>query len=335
MRRILSGALTALSLTTAAAAEPDWSGAFPPSVKTVGVVMPASILPKGKFDVGVAALRKAGYAVKVAPRLSFGKVAPVEDRVKDFEETWMDPEVDLVLCARGGTGAQDVIVKLDWEKLRTRPNQRVLGFSNITMILNAMLKEKAGHPISGPSVSQMLYARGDTFAWLNRTLAGAPQPAAKLRPLRPGAFSGLPCGGHIALVKLGIDMKWNADAKGRVVFLERNNSATAEGIRKELDDILKSGFLTGAAGVVFGDVTPGACNRGEKGKRSLSPADLKAARLQVEDIKRDFAARAGCPVYDGFSYGHIPVSHAIDFRRTVSVAEDGTMTWPLADKPSN
>ena len=323
--------IAALALMAAAAvATPDFANVFPPSVKTVGVVMPASILAKAKFDAGVAALRKAGYAVKVAPRLSFGKVAPVEDRVKDFEEAWLDPEVDLVLCARGGTGAQDVIVKLDWEKLRTRPDQKVLGFSNITMILNAMLKEKAGHPISGPSISQMLYAKGDTFAWLNRTLAGAPQPVAKLRALKPGAFSGLPCGGHIALVKLGIDMKWNADAKGRVVFLERNNSATVEGIRKELEVILTSGFLTGAAGVIFGDVTPGACNRGEKGKRALSPAELKAARGQVEALKRDFAARAGCPVYDGYAYGHIAVSHAIDFRRVVSVSEDGTMSW--ADK---
>ena len=306
--------IAALALVAAAAvATPDFSNVFPPSVKTVGVVMPASILAKAKFDAGVAALRKAGYAVKVAPRLSFGKVAPVEDRVKDFEEAWLDPEVDLVLCARGGTGAQDVIVKLDWEKLRTRPDQKVLGFSNITMILNAMLKEKAGHPISGPSISQMLYAKGDTFAWLNRTLAGAPQPAAKLRPLKAGAFSGLPCGGHIALVRRGIAMKWHADAKDRVVFLERNPSGSFDGTCKELDVILTSGFLNGAAGVVFGDVRA-----------------KKATPAQIEELKRDFAAKAPCPVYDGYAYGHIPVSHAIDFRRRVSVSEDGTMTW--ADK---
>ena len=299
------GALASLALV-AAAAEPDFTNVFPPSVKTVGVVMPASILAKAKFDAGVAALRKAGYAVKVAPRLSFGKVAPVEDRVKDFEETWMDPEVDLVLCARGGSGAEKVMGKLDWEKLRARPDQKVLGFSNITMLLNAMLKERAGHPISGPSISQMLYAKGDTLEWLCRTVAGAPQPVAKLRALRPGAFSGLPCGGHIHYVRMAADMKWNADARGRVVFLERNNSAPAGDVRKELDAILKSGCLRGAAGVIFGDVSYGA---------------------EAEALKRDFAARAECPVYDGYAYGHEPVSHAIDFRRCVSVAENGTMTW--------
>lgn len=303
-------ALALAAATSVAAAGPqlDLRGAFPPEVRTIGVVMPASILPKAKFDRGVAALRAAGYAVKLALRLAFDKLAPVEDRAKDFEETWLDPEVDLVLCARGGSGAEKVMRKLDWAKLRTRPDQKVLGFSNITMLLNAMLRERAGHPISGPSISQMLYAKGDTLEWLRRTVAGAPQPVAKLRALRPGAFSGLPCGGHIHYVRMAADMKWNADARGRVVFLERNNSAPAGDVRKELDAILKSGCLKGAAGVIFGDVSYGA---------------------EAEALKRDFAARAECPVYDGYAYGHEPVSHAIDFRRRVSVAEDGTMTWEM------
>ena len=314
------------TVVLAAVAALNFNGVFPPEVKTVGVVMPASILAKAKFDRGVNALKAAGYKVKLAPRLSFKQLASVEDRTKDFEEMWMDPEVDLVLCARGGSGAEKVMEKLDWAKLRTRPDQKVLGFSNITMILNAMLKEKAGHPISGSTISQMNYAKGDTLEWLCRTVAGKPQPAAKLRALKPGAFSGLPCGGHIHYVRMGIDMKWNADAKGRVVFLERNASTTVEGIRKELDVILKSGFLNGAAGVIFGDVTPGSGSKDRK-KRALPAEELKVARVKVEELKRDFAARAGCPVYDGYAYGHISVSHAIDFRRRVSVAEDGTMTW--------
>ena len=320
--------IAALALAAAVTAL-DLHGVFPPEVKTIGVVMPASILPKAKYERGVAALREAGYRVKPAQRLSFDGLASVEDRVKDFEEAWMDPEVDLVLCARGGTGAEDVIVKLDWERLRRRPDQKVLGFSNITMILNAMLKERTGHPFSGPSISQMLYAKGDTCEWLARAIAGRPQPAAKLRALKPGAFSGLPCGGHIALVKKGIEMKWTADAKGRVVFLERSSSATAEGIRRELEFIAASGWLDGAAGVIFGDVTPGAVDvttaRGHS--VALSPEEMVVAREKVEAAKRDFARKVACPVYDGYAYGHEPVSHAIDFRRRVSVDGDGMMTW--------
>lgn len=308
------------TVVLAAVAALDLSGVFPPEVKTVGVVMPASILARAKYDRGVDALKAAGYRVKPAPRLSFDKLAPVEDRVKDFEETWMDSEVDLVLCARGGTGAEDVITRVDWAKLRTRPDQKVLGFSNITMILNAMLRKGVGHPFSGPSISQMLYCKGNTLEWLCKSLAGKPLPATQLRPLKPGPFSGLPCGGHIHYVSMGARNGWGADMRGRVVFLERNNSATLEGIRQELDAIAESGALEKAAGVIFGDVTPAVT-------RHKGLADQVAQTNNVDEVKRAFANKMKCPVYDGYAYGHITVSHAIDFRREVQVSENGLMTW--------
>ena len=297
---------------------------FPPEIRTVGVVMPASIQAKARFDEGVEALKAAGFRIKLAKRLNFKTQASAADRAADFEEMWMDPEVDLVICARGGSGSENILPLLDWNRLRTR-DQRVLGFSNITMILNAMAKEKAGHPFSGSSISHLLYAKGDTFEWLKRAIAGDPQPPAKLRAIRPGAFSGLPCGGHIALVRLGIKTNWACDAAGRVVFLERNNSASAKKIAEELDEIAASGWLKDCAGVIFGDVTPG--REGKGGKRTLSGAELAAAREEVARAKRAFVEKIGKPAYEGFAYGHIPVSHAIDFRRKVSVAEDGTMTW--------
>ena len=286
--------------------------------------MPASIQAKSRFDAGVEALKAAGFRIKLAKRLNFKTRASAADRAADFEEMWMDPEVDLVICARGGSGAEDILPLLDWNRLRTR-DQRVLGFSNITMILNAMAKEKAGHPFSGPTISQLLYAKGDTFEWLKRAIAGSPQPTVKLRALRPGAFSGLPCGGHIALVKCGIKMNWACDAAGRVVILERNNSASAKKIAEELDEIAASGWLKDCAGVIFGNITPGGEGKGRK--RTLSGAELAAAKEEVARAKRAFVEKIGKPAYDGFAYGHISVSHAIDFRRKVSVSEDGTMTW--------
>ena len=307
----------AFAALTAAAGDGAAFDCFPADVKTVGVVMPASILSKGRFDEGVAALKRAGVNVKLAPRLDFKKRAPAADRAADFQEMWMDPEVDLVLCARGGQGSEDILPLLDWDKLRTRNGQRVLGFSNITMILNAMLLKGAGHPVSGPSISQMLYAKGDTFDWLKKTVSGAPLPPAKLRALVPGAFSGLPCGGHIALVKKGIGTGWACNPAGRVVFLERNASATVAELERELDVIASSGWLKDCAGVIFGDVTP-------KRVKGESAAE---AREKVEAAKLAFAGRIGRPVYDGYSYGHIPVSHAIDFQRKVSVSEDGTVAW--------
>ena len=321
-----AAAVLAAAFQTAAlcAAEPtralDFSGSLPTGlIRTVALVMPASILNKSRFDSGKAALEAAGYRVKVMPRLDFKKVAPVADRVADFEQAWMDPEVDLVLCARGGRGAEDLLDKIDWAKLRTR-RQRVLGFSNITMILNAMLKEKAGHPFSGPSLSQFLYARHPTFEWLSRAIAeDGPMPEVKLRALRPGACSGAACGGHIALVLKGVQKGWAADTKGRIVFLE-TSACEPSVARKILDALVSRGYFAECAGVVFGDLAAG----GPKGSK-LSGQALADAEAEMARIKQDFAAKMTCPVYDGYPYGHVPVSYAIDFLRVKTITAAGVL----------
>ena len=287
-------------------------GAFPESIKTVGVVMPASICKKPAFDTYVAALEEAGCKVKLAPRLDFGRVAPAEDRAKDFEEMWMDPEVDLVLCARGGKGAEQILPFLDWNRLRTR-KQRVLGFSNITRLLNAMAKEGAGEPFSGSTMSQFRYCDRATLSWLNKTIARAKMPEVKLRPLRAGACEGLACGGHIAIFRDAVKAGQAISAKGRIVFLECVNR-TPEEVESALSELVDCGYFKDAAGVVFGDITVNM------------PASKAEKELKVEEIKKAFAEKSGCPVFDGYPYGHVPRSFAIDFNRRHLIAADGVMT---------
>ena len=317
MKRLLS-ALLALPLLAAANPIPPCTGCFPPDVRTVAIVMPGSVLSKPDFDRGVAMLKAAGYRVKLASRLAFKEQAPVEDRVADLEEAWMDPEVDLVLCARGGRGTEDLLPKLDWAKLRTR-RQRVLGFSNITWLLNAMLKEDAGHPFSVPTLGNLTHADAKAYAWTSAALGGGRLPELKLRPLRPGACGGKPCGGHIAMIARAVKAGWAADPKGRIVFLERSVCHPST-VREELDALVDGGYFADCAGVVFGDITPGD----ENGKHLTGEA-LKAGRAEVRQIKEDFAAKVTCPVWDGYPYGHVPLNCAIDFLREVSISADGVL----------
>ena len=290
----------------------DLQGAFPASIKTIGVVMPASICKKPAFDVYVAALEEAGCRVKLAPRLDFERVAPAEDRAKDFEEMWMDPEVDLVVCARGGKGADQILPFLDWNRLRTR-KQRVLGFSNITWLLNAMAKESAGEPFSGPTMSQFRYCDRATLSWLDKTIARAKMPEVKLRPLRAGACEGLACGGHIAIFRDVVKAGQAISANGRIVFLECVNR-TPEEVESALSELADCGYFKDAAGVVFGDITVNM------------PASKAEKALKVGEIKKAFAEKALCPVFDGYPYGHVPRSFAIDFNRRHLIAADGVMT---------
>ena len=43
------------------------------------------------------------------------EIAAVEDRVADFEEVWLAPDIDLVMCAGGGVGCEEIVDRLDWD----------------------------------------------------------------------------------------------------------------------------------------------------------------------------------------------------------------------------
>ena len=144
-------------------------------------------------------------------------------------------------------------------------------------------------------------------------------PDVTLTPLRPGACSGLACGGHISLVLKGVQMGWAADTKDRIVFLETSTREPSS-VRASLDELVKSGYFKDCAGVVFGDLAAGGPNR-----KKLTGAELAAARAEMAQIRKDFAAQMTCPVFDGYPYGHVPKSLAIDFLRPKSITADGIL----------
>ena len=57
----------------------------------------------------------------------------------------------------------------------------------------------------------------------------------------------------------------------------------------------------------------------------LSGAARAEAEAEMEGVKRNFAAKVACPVYDGYPYGHVPVSYAIDSLRAKTITAEGVL----------
>jgi len=291
----------------------DWTsvdGVFPKNVKTVGIVMPSSVLERRKLDKGVKMLEAAGYKVKLGDFVRVKERAAVEDRVKDFEKMWLDPEVDILFMARGGSGAIDVINKVDWAKLRAR-EMRVIGFSDITLILNTMLSQKAGHPYSGPMLSSFSHWDDDSIKWFRAMLDGAPLKPVKVKVLKAGAAKGLPMGGHLErLHRLVTTTKFAPSAAGRVVFIECTARYPIADVKRWMEELRDTGYLKDAAAVVFADFR----QKGED--RKILNAFIPA-----------YAQTLKCPVFADYPYGHCTKSYLIDFFREVEITEDGTVKW--------
>lgn len=299
---------TAIALISGAfGALPELSGVFG-NAKTVGVAAISSRVPIKNFTAVTNRLARAGYKMKVMPNVTEPVVAPAERRARLLEKLWMDPEVDIVVFAYGGQGAIDVAPLLDWERLRKR-DIPVIGFSDLTVLVNMMLEKKAGHPYTGPVLTTLGYSNEAAVRRMRNMMAGRPDPV-KLSAVKSGgkSVSGLAMGGLLDRLHRMTLKGWLPDVKGRIIFIENTNKYAAR-TDEMLGDMRRKGVFDNAAAVVF-------CDFNSKTPKAKTRAKLKK-----------FADSIPCPVYTGYPYGHISNTSIIDFRRQLTITPDGTLSW--------
>lgn len=286
-------------------------GIMPPGVKTIACISPGSYPGAPGHKKGLELLRQAGYKLKVMPhafvREKNKNHAPVAGKVADFYAAWNDPEVDMILCIRGGMGSEDLLDNLDWNKLKKRPELYVQGYSDATLIVCALIAKNNGHPIAGSMSGSLTGITPDAIDAMRKMNHGEKLGSIKVKTLVPGDCKGKPLGGSLRkLVRLA-DKDYCPDLTGKIIFIE-SSSITPEAARKALYDLKEKKFFEKVSGVVFG-------------KFICKPAD------KLQQYIKEFAVELGLPAYVDFPIGHVPQNYSIDFTRTVEI-KNGEVTFP-------
>ncbi len=298
--------------------EKRFAGVFPPGVKTVAFISPASYPGSPSHKRGVELVRQSGLKVKVMPH-AFTKPAekgqtgaPLEKRLEDFYAAWNDPEVDMILCVRGGKGCRELLANLDWTKLKPRKELYLQGYSDVTQITAAMLRKGYGRPVAGPMAGSMSGLTSECIREMKAMHHGEQVGPVKVQPLVPGDCSGLPLAGLLSRLAWVAQSGYCPDTAGRIIFIEVVASSP-KAIRADFQLLLDKGFFTRAKAVVFGHFL-----------RSGKPSEMAA-------IQKEFAPKFGIPVYCGFPFGHSRECCAIDFSRPVEI-KNNAVTFPAAKK---
>ena len=309
LANIAAAVAAALALGSAfGGAKPDLAGVFG-DARTIGIAAISSRVPLDSFARVTNRLARAGYRMKVMPNVAEPEVAAPERRAALLQQAWLDPEIDIVVFAYGGQGAMDVVPLLDWEKLRARKDMRVVGFSDLTVLVNTMLAKGVGHPYTGPVLTTLGYSNEAAVKRMRDMMAGGPGDV-KLRVVKAGEkpVEGLAMGGLLdRLHRLAMNGTL-PDSTGRVVFIE-NTNRYAPRTDEMLGGMKEKGVFDKAAAVVFCDFN------------SKTPADKTRAKI------KEFADGVPCPVFAGYPYGHIANTSIIDFGRKLAIAPNGVLSW--------
>ena len=247
--------------------------------------------------MGAAALQSKGYLA--------GDDAA---RRADLQAALDDPTLKAIFCMRGGYGVTRLLAGLDWRGFAKSPKP-IIGYSDVTALLAAAFKFTGAVGIHGPMV-----ATKDDLAFdaageaLQKKLlfdakapgrlapvAGEPPPST----LFPGEAEGALIGGNLSLLAALQGTPFAPDATGALVFIEEVEEEPYR-IDRMLTQLVQSGFLSKAAGVVFGDFA--RCN---------APGGTEETNLAW--VLKDRCRALGVPVATGFPFGHRAKAWSLPF----------------------
>ncbi len=285
---------------------------------TIGIVSPAGPSGEGGIERAVQVLTGRGYRVVVgehahenATSLGYAYLAGTDEhRADDLNRFLLDPEIDLILCARGGYGCARI---LDWlaspEDIRRFPKPLV-GYSDITA-LSLFLAAHAGIV----SFSGIMATAGDGFGegtldpyseasfWQAVGADGfgsvysPPEDAAPWTVHRPPVGGGESVTGPVFPVCLSlltslVGTPCLPDMSGAILVIEDVHEELYS-VDRMLVQLRHAGILGGVAAVLIGSFN--GTNPDEDDKlRAMVP------RLVLENSPPTVA------VASGVAYGHIP-----------------------------
>lgn len=99
--------------------------------------------------------------------------SPIEARVDDLHEAFLDSRVKAVFSAIGGYNSNQLLAHIDWEIIRDNPKV-LCGFSDITSLGNAIVQKAGLVTYSGPHYSSFGQRKFDSYTadYMKKALFG-------------------------------------------------------------------------------------------------------------------------------------------------------------------
>lgn len=260
----------------------------------IAIVSPSSIIKPQNVYNALPVLRDRGWEPVVSPHAfdRHGSFAGTDDnRYSDLAEALTDPEVDAILCSRGGYGAVHLLERLARLPLEETPKW-LIGFSDISA-LHALLTSRGIASIHAPMAKALADHGGDNAdnrALLDFLAGEGLEYSLDPSPMnRPGDATGLLVGGNLSVISDLVGTPFDVIKPRRILFIEDVNEPIYK-IERMLYQLRLSGVLADLAGLIVG-----------KFSGCAPDADFASVNNIVADLTRDYSY----PVAYDIPVGHV------------------------------
>ncbi|MBK9995461.1 MAG: LD-carboxypeptidase [Saprospiraceae bacterium] len=273
---------------------------------TIGLLAPAGYITSERLQKAVNNVNLLGYKAKYLPNIVSRKTGYFagtdEQRIDEIHQMFSDEEVRAIWCIRGGYGLTRILEKLNYELIKSS-KKIILGYSDITALLNAIFIETGLITYHGPVASSTIntYTKNclanlfETPQRCNITHHQSKQnnidPIYEYNILKKGSASGQLIGGNLSIITSLIGTRYQPNFANKIVFLEDVDERPYR-IDRMLTQLLQSTNFSQCNAILLG-VFEGCVPK--KGEESFQLLDVFQERFNSLHI----------PIIYGFSFGHI------------------------------
>lgn len=275
--------------------------------QTIGLINPAGVLfEQADVEMAKEAITSLGFKVKEGNHLfdRYGYLGGRdEDRVKDLNAMFADPEVDALIAVRGGWGCNRLLHMVDYRVIRRNP-KILVGYSDITSLLLALNARTGLVTFHGPlGISTwngysteyftrlLMDAEALTLSNHREMRPGNGREVDEILSINAGQSRGRLFGGNLAVLTSMIGSRFLPDFRDAILFVEEVGEEPYR-VDRMLTQLKLAGILDSLSGFIFGK-----CTRCEP--------EAPDASLSLAEVLNDHIKPLGIPAWYGAMIGHI------------------------------
>jgi len=224
--------------------------------QAVGIIAPASPVNQSEISEGLKLLES--FPLKIKPgehifdRLNY-LAGSDNDRVSDLHQTFSDPEVKAIFCARGGYGSARLLNKIDFDLIRKNP-KIIVGFSDLTALLLTIYNKSGLITIHGPTLADL--PKNKNWPNLVRLITASHRPQIFFkqgRIINKGKAKGILLGGNLSTICSLLDTPFLPSFEGVILFLEEKGESPYK-LDRMLTQLLLSGRIDRLSALIIGQI---------------------------------------------------------------------------------
>ncbi|MCX7930266.1 MAG: LD-carboxypeptidase [Chlorobi bacterium] len=276
---------------------------------TIGIVAPAGPVQLRQLRPGIEFFESLGMRVILGKRLYSGGAeylaATDRERASELMEFLLRPDIDAVICARGGYGVLRILPLLDFNALLDC-RKPVVGYSDITALLLALYQRTGLVTFHGPMATSQFDATtaGSFLATLFHFEQEHVGPAEvqlsyssdTMQAIGIGSAEGVLLGGNLSVFCSLLATPFEPDTSGCILFFEDVGEEPYK-VDRMFTQLALAGKFDDIRGMVLGAFT--------KQSSTARESDTPQTGSSITTIAAEYCALKNIPLITNFPTGHI------------------------------